>query len=97
MQFTPKAYETYQVGIFKSESWEEVLNTDDKKYWGSGMTNSGAVIKVDKKPYHGRDFSIKVKIPPLGVCILRPKSKTKAKTTKRKPTKTNLKTKAKKK
>ena len=95
--FTPKAYETYQVGIFKSESWEEVLNTDDKKYWGSGMTNSGAVIKVDKKPYHGRDFSIQIKVPPLGVCILRPKSKKKAKTTKRKPTKTNLKTKVKKK
>ena len=50
----------------KGGTWNEVLNSDDKKYGGSGVTN-GALI-AQKKPSHGRDHSISFQLPPL--CIL---------------------------
>lgn len=68
--FTPVFRERYQVGINEAGSWKEVFNSDKKEYWGSGQLNNKA-IKSTKEPYHGREHSLSVNIPPLGFTILK--------------------------
>jgi len=68
--FTPNTHDNYNVGIYQSSEWEEILNTDDQKYNGSGYTNQGR-LKVEKTAYHGRDHSLSIKVPPLGVAIFK--------------------------
>jgi 1,4-alpha-glucan branching enzyme len=45
-----------------------VLNSDDKKYQGSGAVNP-KLVKAEKIESHERDYSIEVTLPPLGVVV----------------------------
>ncbi len=65
--FTPVPRTDYRMGMPKSGTIEEIFNSDDKKYGGSGMHNK--VLKITKEPWHGRDKSVKITIPPLAVVI----------------------------
>ncbi|MEB8328390.1 1,4-alpha-glucan branching protein GlgB [Flavobacteriaceae bacterium KMM 6897] len=65
--FTPVPRENYRIGVPKSGQFKELLNSDDKKYGGSGMTNKN--IKASNTPWNGRDKSVKINIPPLGFVI----------------------------
>lgn len=58
----------YTVGVPFEGKYVEILNSDDKKYGGSGRVNV-SVKEADKKPYDGRDFSIKIRQAPLSVSI----------------------------
>lgn len=68
--FTPAAQENYTVGVPSSKNWKEVYNSDEKKYWGSGFTNPDK-IEASSEGMHGRPNSIRVKVPPLGMTILK--------------------------
>ncbi len=65
--FTPVPRENYRIGIPKPGSLKEVFNSDEKKYGGSGMKNTK--LKASKTPWHGRDYSVEIDIPPLGLVI----------------------------
>lgn len=69
--FTPVVRESYRVGVSSPGVYKEVFNSDDSKYGGSGVGNS-ALIKSASKPWHFRDNSITVSVPPLGAVILQP-------------------------
>ena len=56
----------YTVGVPYGGTWTEVLNSDDKKYGGSGIVNGA--LKANKEPSHGREHSITFQLPPL--CLL---------------------------
>jgi 1,4-alpha-glucan branching enzyme len=68
--FTPAPKYNYRVGIPQGGSWKEILNSDAKIYGGSGSGNFGAV-KADFVPAHGRDFSLSLTLPPLGVLFFK--------------------------
>ncbi len=68
--FTPTPLSEYQFGLPSSGSWNEIFNSDNKKYWGSGIVNSEEIISREEK-CHGRNFSGKVSIPPLGLIMLK--------------------------
>lgn len=68
--FTPVPHNDYRIGVIESESWKEILNSDDSKYWGSGLTQTKA-IKTEAIEAHGRQQSISISLPPLGVTILK--------------------------
>ncbi len=70
--FTPNIHEEYRVGVFEAQEFKEIFNSDDTKYWGSGIKNSGK-IKTEEIPSHGRNFSIALKLPPLGLIMLKEK------------------------
>ena len=72
--FTPVTREGYRFGVPLSGQWEEILNSDDKKYGGQGVGNPKPV-KAEKEPQHGYDYSIAISIPPLAVIILGPVKK----------------------
>ena len=65
--FTPVPRTGYRVGMPRAGTIREIFNSDDKKYGGSGMHNK--VLKIDKTPWHGRDRSVEITIPPLAVVI----------------------------
>jgi 1,4-alpha-glucan branching enzyme len=68
--FTPVPRESYQLGVPSGGFWRELLNSDAKDYAGSGMGNKGGV-QADAKPAHGRPFSLRLTLPPLGALFLR--------------------------
>ncbi|QBA63766.1 1,4-alpha-glucan branching protein GlgB [Muriicola soli] len=65
--FTPVPREKYRIGVPRSGQFKEVFNTDAKKYGGSGSKNT--IRKTSKKSWHGKDHSIEVTIPPLGMVV----------------------------
>jgi len=68
--FTPVVRQHYRVGVPYRGQWEEIFNSDDFKYGGSGVLNNGLMMTSPVK-YHGRDYSISISLPPLGISILK--------------------------
>lgn len=68
--FTPVVREAYHVGVPQSGRWTEVFNSDAAAYGGSGIVNS-SMLKSLGTPHHGRADSIKMKLPPLGISVLK--------------------------
>jgi len=58
------------VGVPQSKSIKEILNSDDIKYGGSGVVND--TIKIEKQPWHNKEYSIEINLPPLAGVILKP-------------------------
>ncbi len=78
---TPMVRNNYRIGtnLDKGE-WKEILNTDDPKYWGSGVVNA-QTLPVVETPWNYRTHSFSVNLPPLGMTIYKyvPPKKSKAK------------------
>ncbi|QWX84694.1 1,4-alpha-glucan branching protein GlgB [Cellulophaga sp. HaHaR_3_176] len=66
--FTPITRESYRIGIPKSSTIKEILNSDAKVYGGSGAANKK--IKVTNQASHNYKNSIEITLPPLGIVIL---------------------------
>jgi 1,4-alpha-glucan branching enzyme len=69
--FTPVPRSHYRVGAPCGGYWKEILNSDGKEYWGSGMGNCGGV-QADSMPFHGRDCSLSLTLPPLAINFFKP-------------------------
>ncbi|MBO4853886.1 MAG: 1,4-alpha-glucan branching protein GlgB [Oscillospiraceae bacterium] len=69
VNFAPQAWENYRFGVPAAEIYEEICNTDDPLWGGSGVVNAGD-IAVEPIPSHGQEQSVCVRIPPLGAVIL---------------------------
>jgi len=68
--FTPETRRHYRIGVPFRGSWKEVFNSDHQQYAGSGVLNEGLLLTSPVK-YHGRDYSISLTLPPLGISVLR--------------------------
>jgi 1,4-alpha-glucan branching enzyme len=68
---TPVVRSNYGVGVPRSGSYREVLNTDSAHYGGSNVGNRGA-ITADGPPAHGHTQSLVMILPPLATLILEP-------------------------
>jgi 1,4-alpha-glucan branching enzyme len=66
--FTPVPREGYRLGVPRGGFWREVLNSDAEIYGGSGLGNRGG-IHAEAVSSHGRDQSLVVTVPPLGVLV----------------------------
>lgn len=69
--FTPVPRHHYIIGIPRGGLWREVLNSDQEIYWGSGQKNAADVM-AQPIPAHGRDYSIEITLPPLGMIVFKP-------------------------
>ena len=67
--FTPIPRINYRVGVPRKGIWKEVLNSDAKEYGGSGLGNLGGV-EAEPIPFHGREYSASLTLPPLGIVFL---------------------------
>jgi 1,4-alpha-glucan branching enzyme len=71
VNFAAVPHEGYRIGLPRPGRWAEVVNTDSELYGGSGVGNLGSV-EADPQPWHGLDFSVSLRVPPLGAVWLRP-------------------------
>ncbi|MBE0342953.1 1,4-alpha-glucan branching enzyme, partial [Paenibacillus sp. 28ISP30-2] len=74
INFQPVAREHYRMGLEKSGSYIELLNSDHSDFGGSGQLNT-EVLRTTKIPCHGQLHSLEVTIPPLSVVILKKASR----------------------
>ena len=68
--FTPVVRENYKIGVPFGGKWEEVLNSDDEKFGGSGVKNQGEMVAIKEK-FHGRDHSLCLRLAPLAVMVFK--------------------------
>ncbi len=68
--FTPVPRERHRIGLPVDGTWREILNSDAGLYGGSQRGNLGAVVS-DGEPWHGRQTSAVVHLPPLACVMLR--------------------------
>jgi 1,4-alpha-glucan branching enzyme len=68
--FTPVPRMNYLVGVPHGGFWREILNSDAQEYAGSNMGNAGGV-EAQPEPAHGRPYSLKLTLPPLGALFFR--------------------------
>lgn len=66
----PLVHPAYRIGLPKKGKLSEIFNSDNTAYNGSGVTNPKP-IKIETKPWNGRDFSAEIIVPPLGVCVFK--------------------------
>jgi 1,4-alpha-glucan branching enzyme len=67
---SPVVREGYRVGLPRGGRWIELLNTDDRRFGGSGVVNG--TVEAAPSAWHGRDWSVELTLPPLGVVWLAP-------------------------
>lgn len=72
--FAPVLRENYRIGVSPARMYEEVFNTDDVDFGGSGITN-GKSIKVQNIADHDMKQSISITLPPLSVLYLKAKGR----------------------
>lgn len=67
--FTPIPRTMHRIGVPYEGKYVELLNSDDIKYGGSGVINKSVTSK--KIEWDEKNYSIDIKVPPLGVSILK--------------------------
>ena len=68
--FTPEVRHNYRIGVPSKGNYVEVFNSDDEAFGGSGVKNANEIASVDI-PWHNREQSITLTIPPLATVYLR--------------------------
>jgi 1,4-alpha-glucan branching enzyme len=68
--FTPEVRTQYRIGVPVRGTWKEVFNSDNLKYGGSGQMNV-SLLHTPPVKYHGKDYSLAVMLPPLGISIFK--------------------------
>ncbi len=72
LNFQPRSYPDFLLGVPGPGLYREVLNSDDMAFGGGGTVNPKAV-RAKKKPCHGRDYAVNIKVPPIGAVLLKGK------------------------
>jgi len=62
--------DNYRIGLPRKGHLKQIMNSDFKKYYGGGMSNTKE-IKIEKKPWDNRDYSAEILLPPLGIVIFK--------------------------
>ncbi|MBM7685644.1 1,4-alpha-glucan branching protein GlgB [Defluviitalea raffinosedens] len=68
--FTPVPHFQHRIGVPAQGNYKEIFNSDHSKYGGSNVLNE-QVITADHREWDGRAYSIELRIPPLGMTILK--------------------------
>ncbi len=70
VNFTPVPRTLHKIGVPYKGYYEEIFNSDDLKYGGSGVINTGTLTSFDER-YDERDQTLSIKVPPLGITVLK--------------------------
>jgi len=70
INFKPVVYYDYRIGVPFLGEYEEIFNTDDERYGGSGQT-MGATLFAEKVQFQKQPYSLKIKVPPMATLVLK--------------------------
>ena len=68
--FTSVVRKNYEIGLPREGKLKQVLNSDFKKFFGSGVSNSKEIV-IKEKEVLGKPFSAQITLPPLSVVIFK--------------------------
>ncbi|MFN3530495.1 MAG: 1,4-alpha-glucan branching protein GlgB [Bacteroidia bacterium] len=68
--FTPVVRDQYRIGVPEEGFYEEIFSTDRIEFGGSGVLNAEP-IAAEYFHYQWKDHSLQLRLPPLGMLILR--------------------------
>jgi 1,4-alpha-glucan branching enzyme len=72
LNFTPVPRDGYRIGMPASGTYEEVFNSDDTAYGGSGICNGDRPHRTEPVNWMNRPDSLVLTLPPLAAIILKP-------------------------
>lgn len=72
LNLTPIPHNNYRIGVPMQGIWQEILNSDDTKFGGSGKTNPEPIF-AEEVSWQGKAYSIPLNLPPLGGLVLKVK------------------------
>ncbi len=68
--FTSVVRKNYEIGLPREGKLKQVFNSDFKKFFGSGVSNSKE-IGIKEKEVLGKPFSAQITLPPLSVVVFK--------------------------
>ncbi len=68
--FADETRESYRIGVPYEGEYVEIFNSQSSHYEGWNIGNLGT-LTAQKEPMHGRDYSLSLTLPPLGVLYLK--------------------------
>ncbi|EJT6497760.1 1,4-alpha-glucan branching protein GlgB [Clostridium perfringens] len=71
--FTPEVYYDFKVGVPELGEYVEVFNSDSLEFGGAGNIMGDSILKATEESFKDFDYSISVKVPPLGTLVLKVK------------------------
>ncbi len=67
--FTPEVRYDYKIGVPRAGTYQEIFNSDEERYGGSGQTN--IPLTAQTPGWHNQPCCLSLKLPPLGVVYLK--------------------------
>ena len=68
--FTPVTYQDYLIGVPSIGQYQEIWNSDQTEYGGTGIKNDG-LLQASPRQWHNQPNSLNIRIPPLSTIILK--------------------------
>jgi 1,4-alpha-glucan branching enzyme len=68
--FSNEMREPYILGVDSAGEYKEIFNSQSSYYEGSNIGNMG-VLNTVNEPHYGREHSLRLILPPLGVIYLK--------------------------
>ncbi len=65
---TPDVRHNYSVGVPQAGEWQEIINSDDRRYGGSHMVNK--TVSTQPADLHGQQQGLTLTLPPLATIML---------------------------
>ncbi|WNX85027.1 1,4-alpha-glucan branching protein GlgB [Agathobaculum sp. NTUH-O15-33] len=78
VNFSPVEQPEYRVGVPFAGTYEELFSSDQKEFGGGDMLNGK--VRSEKKPMHGQEQSINIRIPRFGVLFFAGKPRVRRRT-----------------
>jgi 1,4-alpha-glucan branching enzyme len=72
LNFTPVPRHDYRVGVPIAGGYQEVFNSDDAAFGGSGVLNGPEPLPTEPVDWMNRPNSVVLTLPPLGGIVLKP-------------------------
>lgn len=66
--FTPVVYENFKAGVPYPGKYKEIFNSDNVRFGGNGNCNS-RLKNAKEIEWDGREYSISITVPPLGMAV----------------------------
>ena len=79
INFTPVVREDFMLGVPYSGVYEEIFNSDSEEFGGSGVVNVGQMKTIGRSWNYLPD-AIRLRVPPLGMTVIKCTKKSKATT-----------------
>ena len=75
LNLTPVVREEYVCGVPFPGEWEELFSSDEARFGGTGIVNTGPLEAVEEE-YQNQKYALKLRLPWLGGIILKKRSST---------------------